>query len=208
MEKLSILDPGSSFSITLFLAAGSPVGKTCAWRPGTLALTFLDVAAKLPASRETFYSINHKNNVAGACSWISPANPIVRLSPRIKGTKTKKEEEEKRKWELKTQRPFPDHAGEREMSTRPLNRTTPVLRGLEWARTHLDCVLGVGQPPPCRFPFTDLAPSLTLGPHMLLVLGDLLFPAELRLLPPKYVLKSQLSVTQNVIYLEIKSSKR
>ena len=38
---------------------------------------------------------------------------------------------------------------------------------------------------------------------MLLVLCDLLFLAELCFLPPNYVLKSQPSVSQNVIYLEI-----
>lgn len=47
----------------------------------------------LPLPRETFYSINHKNNTAGTRSWVSPENPILRLNLWIRGA-------EERKWNL------------------------------------------------------------------------------------------------------------
>lgn len=81
------------------MAVVSPTGEECVGWPGILPLTLSKVAAKLLLLRETFYSTNHKNNIAGACSWVSPANPIFRLSPWIKGGKKEEEEEEQEEQE-------------------------------------------------------------------------------------------------------------
>ena len=44
---------------------------------------FPELAAKLLLPRETFYSINHKNNIAGASPWVSwqiPFSGLIFLS--------------------------------------------------------------------------------------------------------------------------------
>lgn len=51
--------------------------------PATLSLMFPELAAKLLLPRETFYSINHKNNIAGASPWVSwqiPFSGLIFLS--------------------------------------------------------------------------------------------------------------------------------
>ena len=57
--------------------------------PATLSLVFPELAAKLLLPRETFYSINHKNNIAGASPWVSwqiPFSGLIFLS-RVQRTR-------------------------------------------------------------------------------------------------------------------------
>lgn len=70
----------------LYCGSVSPAGEECSGWPGTLSLMILEMTAKLPLPRDTFYSINYKNNIAGACSWMSPENPIFSLRRWMIGT--------------------------------------------------------------------------------------------------------------------------
>lgn len=79
-----------SCSLIIFTA-----GKECAGWPATPSLMLLGVVAKLPFPRETSCSSNYKNHIAGAWSWMSPANSICRLSSRS------------RKWALRAQGTLP-----------------------------------------------------------------------------------------------------
>lgn len=74
--------------LTGYLSHGpvSPAGEECTGQPGTLSLTLSEVAAQVPLPRDTFYSINYKNNIAGAWWWLSAANPICRLGSWVIGT--------------------------------------------------------------------------------------------------------------------------
>lgn len=77
-----------------------PAGEECAGRPATPSLMLLGVVAKLPFPRETSCSSNYKNHIAGAWSWISPANSICRLSSRS------------RQWALRAQGTLPSSGWE------------------------------------------------------------------------------------------------